>query len=96
MSGLSPDWLQSSPQRTEQACICGCVCVMVVRTLSSLSCNCIYMWLCVFVMVVRTLSSLTCNFMYMWLCSCQSHYLFLCCKKRGGITEICRTPTQFL
>ena len=29
MSGLSPDWLQSSPQRTEQACICGCVCVCV-------------------------------------------------------------------
>ena len=27
MSGLSPDWLLSSPQRTEQACIYGFVCV---------------------------------------------------------------------
>ena len=54
MSGLSPDWLQSSPQRTEQACICDCVCVMVVRTyLPYLVISCI----CGCVVVKVTISS---------------------------------------
>ena len=63
MSGLRPDSCLSKNRSSIYV-----VCVMVVRTLSCLSCNCMYMCVCESVMVVRTLSSLSCN--RMCICGC--------------------------